>query len=86
MRTTPSRPVTVSLPASLLEALDATARRLGATRSELIRAAFRSYLRQLEKDEGLLTRTRATPRSEDEEVLAAQALAARRARRSRIPA
>ena len=83
MRTTPSQAITVSLPASMLEQLDATARSLGATRSELIRAAFRSYLRQLEKDDALLARARSIPRSEDEEALATRALAARRARRSR---
>jgi Arc/MetJ-type ribon-helix-helix transcriptional regulator len=85
MRTTDSQPVTVSLPASMLAELDATAQRLGATRSELIRAALRSYHRQLQKDEALLSRTRGLPRSEGEEALAAQALAARRARRSRTP-
>jgi metal-responsive CopG/Arc/MetJ family transcriptional regulator len=85
MRGTPSQAVTVSLPAAMLAEMDSVAVRLGATRSELFRAALRGYLRQLEKDEALLARTRAVPRGTNEEALAAQALSARRTRRSRVP-
>jgi hypothetical protein len=68
----------------MLAEIDGAADRLGATRSELFRAAVRGYLRQLEKDEALLARTRAVQRGRDEDALATQALASRRSRRSRV--
>lgn len=83
MRPTPSQAITISLPATMLEQLDAMAERLGATRSELIRAAFRCYVHQREKDDALLARVREQFVDETEEDLAARALAARRARNSR---
>ena len=86
MRETPSQPVTISLPDVMLAEVDAAAARLGATRSELFRAALRGYLQRLERDDRLLNRVRAIPRGESEEVLAAQARSARRSRRSTIPA
>lgn len=62
--------------------IDTAATNLGATRSELVRAAMRQYLRQLAVDEQLLARVRSVPRA-DEDTLGRQALAARRARRAR---
>ena len=85
MRPTPSQPVTVSLPAPLLADVDEAAHRLGATRSELFRAALRQHLRQLEKDEALLRRVRAVSRG-DEKALAQRALTRRRARQAKSPA
>lgn len=82
MRATPSQPVTVSLPASLLADLDAAAQRMGATRSELVRAAVRQHLRQLDRDEALLRRARAVPRVASEAELARRARAGRRARQA----
>jgi metal-responsive CopG/Arc/MetJ family transcriptional regulator len=86
MRQTPSQPVTVSLPAPLLADIDEAARRLGATRSELFRAALRQHLRQLAKDEALLSRVRAVPRARAEADLAQRALTRRRARPAKSPA
>ena len=86
MRDTPSQPVTVSLPAPMLADVDSAALRLGATRSELFRAALRGYLGQLARDDALLSRVRTVPRGSSEEALAAGARLARRARRSKVPA
>jgi Arc/MetJ-type ribon-helix-helix transcriptional regulator len=86
MRETPSQPVTVSLTAPMLAEVDDAAFRLGATRSELFRAALRTYLRQLARDDALLSRVRTVPRGSSEEALAEGARAARRARRSKVPA
>lgn len=67
----------------MLERVDEACRALSATRSELVRAALRNFLRQTARDEALLTRVRTTTPNKPEEELAAQALASRRARRQR---
>lgn len=84
MRPSTSQPVTVSLPMSLLVAVDAAAHRLGATRSELFRAALRQHLRQLERDDAMLRRVRSVRRADSEAELAERALATKpRARRAK---
>lgn len=83
MRATPSQPVTISLPASMLADIDAAAQRMSATRSELVRAAVRQHLRQLDRDETVLHRARAVPRVATEAELARRALARRRARQTK---
>lgn len=85
MRESTSQAVTVSLPAPLLAEADDAARRLGATRSELFRAALRQHLRQLQQEELLLRRVRSVPRGA-EEALADRAVASRRARQAKSPA
>jgi hypothetical protein len=69
----------------MLADVDSAALRLGATRSELFRAALRGYLGQLARDDALLSRVRAVPRGSGEEALAEGSRAARRARRSKVP-
>ena len=86
MRNTPSQPVTISLPADMLADIDNAAARLDATRSELLRAAVRGYLRNLAAEEALVAGVRSGRQNTPEDVLAAQGLTARRSRRSRIPA
>lgn len=81
MRSSTSQTATVSLPAEMLEAVDDAARAMSATRSELVRAALRDFLRQVAKDEALLTRARTRTPQIAEDELARTALAARRARR-----
>jgi metal-responsive CopG/Arc/MetJ family transcriptional regulator len=65
----------------MLEAVDAAARAMSATRSELVRAALRNFLRQLAKDEALLTMARTGTPQMAEVELARSALSSRRARR-----
>lgn len=81
MRSSTSQTATVSLPAEMLEAVDEAARALSATRSELVRAALRDFLRQIARDEALLTRARTGTPQMTEEELASTTLASRRARR-----
>lgn len=81
MRDSPSQTATVSLPADMLDAVDAAARALSATRSELVRAALRDFLKNMAREEALLTRVRTTAPRMSEEELANHTLAARRARR-----
>ena len=81
MRSSTSQTATVSLPAEMLEAVDEAARALSATRSELVRAALRDLLRQIARDEALLTRARTRTPQMTEEELASTTLASRRARR-----
>lgn len=83
MRQSPSQTATVSLPAEMLEQVDEACRALSATRSELVRAALRGFLRQLQRDESLLTRVRATAPNKSEEEIAQEMIASRRARRER---
>ena len=81
MRSSTSQTATVSLPAEMLEAVDEAARALSATRSELVRAALRDFLRQIARDEALLARARTRTPQMTEEELASTTLASRRARR-----
>ena len=83
MRSAPSQTATVSLPAELLAAVDDAAHQVSATRSELVRAALRDYLRRLRREEAALSKARAAVGDEpDEESLAQTVVAGRRLRRS----
>lgn len=81
MRDFPSQTATISLPAELLQRVDEACRALSATRSEVVRAALRDFLRQLARDEALLASVRTKAPDGSEEELAERASVSRRARR-----
>ena len=84
MRNAPSQTATVSLPGEMLAELDGAAERLSATRSELVRAALRDYLRRLRRDDAVLARFRESMAGAGtEEEIAAAALAHRRSRNTK---
>jgi len=81
MRAAPSQTATVSLPTEMLSTVDQAAAQMGATRSELVRAALRDYLRRWHRDQALLSRLPVTPAGETEEELAALAVKSQRSQR-----
>ena len=78
MRTAPSQTATISLPAEMLDDLDRAAETMSATRSELVRAALRDYLRKLRRQDEVLMRNRIAEGAAAEEALGARVRAGRR--------